>query len=462
MKEKFSKILTIVIIAAIVGGGGYYAYRRYANKSKTASNVKYLSEKVTKTNLAVTVEATGTVSGADEVNVYSNNSGSLSGMAAKAGDHVNKGDLFCKIDDTSTQQDIQSAQITLEHSKLELQALESQMDSLLVRAPMNGKIKSVFVSSGDDTASMKSAYGGMAVMTVGSDNALEITVPFPSSGGKVAAVYTSAGKTVKKGDILFKMDDTSVKNSIAQKDNEIQLAEINLNNKIESLSKATISTPISGIVSVLNVKNGEVINTSNPTLIATITDTSKMEVTLPVDELDINKVKVGQKASISIDDVEGTTFKGEVQSISQEGTTSNNVTTYSVVVTIDNPTGVKIGMNADVTISIESKDVLAVPVEAIVSKNNKKYVMVSDETKQSSGSRKQGNKATKLVEVKTGIKNSSMIEIVSGVTENQTVLVEVNTSSSSSSSKNRNKNNQMGGMSGGMGGGMGGGPGGPQ
>jgi HlyD family secretion protein len=455
MKKKFLRVLSIIIIVFVVGGGGYYAYKKYASKSTATSAAKYSIEKVTKTNLEVTVEATGTVSGIDAVNVYSSNSGLLSGMTAKAGDYVNKGDLFCKIEDTTTQQEIENAKISLQHSKLELQALESQMDSLNVKAPMDGNITKVFVVSGDDTASMKSAYGGMAVMTTGSDNALEVTIPFPSSGGKVAEVYASAGQNVKKGDTLFKLDDTSIKNSIQQKENEIQQAVNSLKNKEEDLAKSTITTPISGIVTVLNVKNGEQVSSGDLKLIATITDTSKMEVTLPVDELDINKVKVGQKATIKIDDIEDKSFEGTVQSISQNGTTSNNVTTYSVVVSIDNPENVKIGMNANVTVKIQSKEnVLAVPVEAILTKNSKKYVMVSSGVQQPSTSNKQAANnvgTTKLVEVQTGIKTTSMIEITSGVSENETILIQLKTSSSSS-------NSMPGGMPGGMGGGMGGPP----
>lgn len=461
MKENVLKILAVVLVAIIVSTGGYFVYKKYVSKKTTTASTKYATEKVTKTNLEVTVEATGTVSGVDAINVYSSNSGSLSGMVAKLGDYVKKGDLFCKINDTSAEQAIEKAQITLEHSKLELQALENQLDSLSITAPMDGKVKSVFVAVGDDTASMKSAYGGMAVMTAGADNALELTVAFPSSGGKVAEVHTTAGQSVKKGDILFKMDDTSIQNNIAQKKNDIMSQETSIKNQEEDLAKATITTPISGIITTLNVKNGEQISSGDLKLIATITDTSKMEVTLSVDELDINKVQVGQKATVKIDDIENKSFQGSVQSIAQNGTTSNNVTTYSVVVSIDNPENVKIGMNANVTIKIQSKEnALAVPTEALITKNNKKYVMVQDSSQQSSNSNKKGINnvgETKLIEVQTGVKTSSMTEIVSGVSENQTILIELSTSSNSSSSKNKNK--QQSGMSG-MGG-MGGGPGGP-
>lgn len=461
MKKKFLKVLPIILLIFLVGAGGYYAYKQKTSKT-AVSTTKYSLSKVTKTNLEITVEATGTVTGADAVNVYSSNTGSIQEMTAKLGAAVNKGDLFCKIDDDTNKQAVENARISLQGSYLQLEALKNQLDDLSITAPIDGAIKAVYAEVGDDVTSIKSTYGGMAMMTVGTDNALETAVPFPSSG-KVVEVCASAGQSVKKGDVLFKLDPTTLNNTIAQKENDIRLAEKNLKDKEETLSKSTITTPISGIVTVLNVKNGEI--ATNEKLIATITDTSKMQVTLAVDELDINKVQVGQTTAIKIDDIENKKFTGIVESIAQSGTTTNNVTTYNVVVTIDNPENVKIGMNANVTIAVQSKEnVLTVPVEAIIEKNGKKYVMVSDGTQKSTTSNNKSsanNKnstnnvtAGKLVEVKTGLKNKTLIEITSGVTEGQVVMTEL--SASTSTSTKSSKNSQSTGMPGGT---MGGPPG---
>ncbi|NMM62010.1 efflux RND transporter periplasmic adaptor subunit [Clostridium sp. P21] len=449
MKEKVLKMSAVIIFILIVGLGGYYAYKKNTSKNALAST-KYSLLKATKTNLDITVEATGSVTGVSEVNVFSANTGTVDGMTAKLGAVVNKGDLFCKIDDSTTKQAVENAQISLQHSYLELQSLKNQLDDLVVTAPISGKVRAVYAGVGDEISSIKSTYGGMAMITVGTDNSYETAVPFPSSG-KVSEVCVSTGQNVNKGDVLFRLDAKTLNNSIAQKENDIKLAQKNLSDKQTDLAKSTISTPISGIVTVLNVKDGEIV--TNEKLMATITDTSKMKVTLAVDELDINQVKTGQTATIKLDDVKDKTFKGSVESISQSGTTTNNVTTYSVVVTIDNPENVKIGMNANVTIAVESKaNVLTVPVEAITEKNGKKYVMVSEETKKSTSSnRKASNNAKpgKLVEVKTGLKNKTLIEITSGVTENQTVMTELTQSTSTSTKSNKSKSSQQGGMQGG-------------
>ena len=70
-----------------------------------------------------------------------------------------------------------------------------------------------------------------------------------------------------------------------------------------------------------------------------------------------------------------------MEQIAEVGNSSNNVTTYDVVVGISNPEGIKLGMNANVTIQVESKEnALVIPAEALVEINNKKYVRVIDNT----------------------------------------------------------------------------------
>lgn len=442
MAKKYLKLLVAIAVIFIIGSGGIIIYKKYNSKSTPASSKIYSTEKVVKTNLEVTVEATGTISGADSVNVFSSITGVVEGMTVKEGDTIKKGDVFCKIDASTTQQEVKNAKISLASKKLELKSLENQLSSLYVKAPIDGKITKVFVEPGDDTSSVQSVYGGMAVMTA-MDDTLEVTIPF-SSSGKVAEVYATVGKTVKKGDVLFKFDDTSLLNSISVKKLEIQQAEINLKEKEADLTKTTIIAPTSGVVTALEVKNGEIVDDSK--LMATITDTSKMQVTIPVDELDISKLKLGQKAKIKVDDIDGKVYDGVVEFISQKGETSNNITNYDVVVSISNPENLKIGMNANVTISIESKEnVLAVPQEAIIEKNDKKYVMVSDSSQKNTNSAE----SKKLVEVQTGIKTTSMIEITSGLSENQIIYVEL----SNDSDSNNNKD-MMQGPPGDMGGGM--------
>ncbi|HEY5525104.1 MAG TPA: HlyD family efflux transporter periplasmic adaptor subunit, partial [Clostridium sp.] len=182
---------------------------------------------------------------------------------------------------------------------------------------------------------------------------------------------------------------------------------------------------------------------------------------------------IGQKTQIKFDAVSDQTYEGAVESIAQTGTSSNNVTTYDVVVSVSNPTNIKVGMNANVTILIDSKDdALTVPTDALVDKDGSKYVMVASSTSDSSSnttnisttaksgtaSRASGTYSGggQLVKVTTGLKNENFVEILDGLTEGEKVLVTLPKTTTSTSTTNKNS---LGGssFSGGTGGYSGGG-----
>jgi HlyD family secretion protein len=103
---------------------------------------------------------------------------------------------------------------------------------------------------------------------------------------------------------------------------------------------------------------------------------------------------------------------------------------------------------------------LTVPVEAIIEKNGKKYVMVQNTQKSSSSTSSNNKRASnsefpgKLVEVKTGLKNKTLVEIISGVTEGETVMTELSNSTNMNTNSNKNRTTQ-GSVSGMRSGGMG-------
>jgi len=177
-----------------------------------------------------------------------------------------------------------------------------------------------------------------------------------------------------------------------------------------------------------------------------------MKVKVAVDELDISSVAVGQKATIKFDAYTDKTFTGTVESAAQTGTTTNDTTTYDVVVSINNPTGIRLGMNANVTIAVQSKeDAIVVPEEALVEINNKKYVRVSDTSDSNSGQNSSTSSTTQsnseLVQITTGIETENYIEVTKGVTVGQSVLVQL--PSSSSSTTTQRGMSGMGGLGGG-------------
>jgi len=147
-----------------------------------------------------------------------------------------------------------------------------------------------------------------------------------------------------------------------------------------------------------------------------IYDLSYLTVTLAVDELDIMSVSVGQKATVTADAVEGRLFEGVVTRVGVNGTTSGGVTTYPVDVRIDETNGLLPGMNVDIVIAVkESANTLAIPADA-VARGNRVLRKTAD------GSI--GEKAPdgyEYVTVEIGMADDSYVEILSGLSEGDTV-----------------------------------------
>ena len=155
-----------------------------------------------------------------------------------------------------------------------------------------------------------------------------------------------------------------------------------------------------------------------PTLFSIANDLSRMQVNASVDEADIGSVYMGQPARIRIESFKNRVFYGKVTRIAPLGVEKDNVTTFAVRVSIDNPTGeIKAMMTANAEILInEHKNVLAVPEQAI-SYDAQKHAFVNvPDPKAKDGMRK--------VSVTVGLANGSNTEITSGVKEGDKVVLQ--------------------------------------
>ena len=177
-----------------------------------------------------------------------------------------------------------------------------------------------------------------------------------------------------------------------------------------------ITAPFAGVVSSLPVAAGDQVNRG--TVVAHITNNSHLETTINVDELDIPKVKVGQKVNIKLNADPDGIYTGKVTTIANEGTVTNGVSTFGVTVLLDQPKNAKVGMTTDSTINVETKkNVLYVPIEAVHTQNNKKFVYVL------TGSNNPNNTSQEMREVTTGSSTDSYVEIKSGLQEGEQVIL---------------------------------------
>lgn len=158
------------------------------------------------------------------------------------------------------------------------------------------------------------------------------------------------------------------RNSLVKAETSLQNAKSNLDKAKVNLGYAEIYSPIDGVVLLREVEVGQTVaaSYSTPTLFTIANDLTQMKVEADVDEADIGQVVVGQKVTFSVDAYIDDIFYGEVQQIRLQPTTTNNVVTYTVIITAHNP-DLKLlpGMTASVTIITEEETGLAVPSEAL-------------------------------------------------------------------------------------------------
>jgi RND family efflux transporter MFP subunit len=278
--------------------------------------------------------------------------------------------------------------------------------------------------------------------------------------GKVEHLYANIGDRVKKGQILVRLEQDDLKARADQaeagyleaaaafdkakidlerdkplaKEGYISQQNIDVLQNVHDIAKArvlrakadqdyakaqlsyaTISAPINGTIASVTTQQGETVaaGLNSPTFI-TIIDLNKLEVNAYVDETDVGKIDVGQEALFTVDTFADRDFKGRVTAVYPRAVLQENVVNYITLISIENSEGkLKPDMTANMTITLKKKKgVLAVPGAAIVREGGKKYAMLQA---------KDGKTIRR--EVKTGWKESTYMEITSGLKEGDVVVI---------------------------------------
>jgi HlyD family secretion protein len=191
----------------------------------------------------------------------------------------------------------------------------------------------------------------------------------------------------------------------------------------EQASYTTILAPMDGVILSRDVEIGDAVSSilvlgSTATLVMTEGDVNEVYVDGKVDEADIAHVYMGQPARIKVESFRDRTFAGKVTKISPMGVEKDNVTTFEVRVSINNPGGeLKALMTANAEILLdEHKGVLTVPENAVMYDNQKNASVQIPDKGQKEGVRKVG--------VTVGLSNGSVTEIATGLKEGDSVVLQ--------------------------------------
>lgn len=192
--------------------------------------------------------------------------------------------------------------------------------------------------------------------------------------GTVTSFPLAAGDTVSEGEAVATIQSTDPA-SLQAADLQVQEAQAKVSTDEGNLGQLSIDIPVSGVVTAITTSPGQLVSTGASIL--TVVDPKALEVTVPVDEVDIDKLHVGQKATITAPAVPGKVFPAVIQNISPVGTNSNGVATFPVTVTLQDTQGLETGMTAVANFTLASGQGLTVPLPAIQRRGTRAFVLVS-------------------------------------------------------------------------------------
>ncbi len=234
------------------------------------------------------------------------------------------------------------------------------------------------------------------------------------------------GRGVAQIDVDIALNEVKAK-TVSLQSAEVMLtgSKVQLGAAQDRLRYTQIDAPMDGIVIQRGIEPGEVVTpgvqaTFEGKALLTVADLSTLIVKADLNQIDVAKVKLGQKVKLTLDALPGKTYEAVITKVAPASSTpkGGTVEVFPVEATLSKTDGeIKPGMTADVRVHIETKpNVLFLPIEAVVKEAGKAFV-----TKVTAG--EGGKQKTDKVEIKTGVRNDRDVELVDGMKEGEKVLI---------------------------------------
>ena len=374
---KIKNLLTISTVLIIVAACG-------KPDQPAEATTFYKKDSVSEKKLEVSIEASGIIEAISSVEIKSKASGEILYLGAEVGDTVEKGSMLGQIDQRTPTNILDQSASDLEASKVRLDNARSQ--------------------------------------------------------------FERGSELHSKGSISDK-DYEDIQENLAQAKSTVVRTEVSYENAKIALDDTVVRSPVAGTIISRPVEVGQVISSptmavGGGTILMTLADLSKVRVRALVDEIDVGKVSIGQVVSIKVAAYRDKEFFGTVAKIEPLAKVEQNVTTFPVLIDIDNDENLLLlGMNTDVVIEILNKDVsmtapsmslrtrkdiysaatiLNIPketvdlflLEKVKGENFNKFIVI-----------KESKKGPQLSWVEIGVSDLSNVEIISGLSQGDTVFI---------------------------------------
>ena len=355
-----------------------------SKEEPTQQTTFYKKENVSSKQLELSIEASGVIEAISSVEIKSKASGEILLLGAEVGDTVEKGSILGQIDQRTPKNILDQAKSDLEASKVRLDNAKSQYER---------------------------------------------------------------GKELHENASISDKDFEDIQEGYAQAKSTLVRTEVTYENAKIALDDTIVRSPVQGTIISRPVEVGQVISSPTSavgggTVLMTMADLSKVRVRALVDEIDVGKVSIGQVVSIKVAAYRDKEFFGVVSKIEPQAKIEQNVTTFPVLIDIDNDENLLLlGMNTDVVIEVLNKEVsLSAPtmslrtrkdiytaasilniskekidtflIDTLEGENFNKFIVIKD-----------SKNGPQLTWVEIGVSDLSNVEIVNGLDKEDSVFI---------------------------------------
>ena len=387
---------------------GYFAM----NATRPAQPVQAMPQTVraTRGDLTGTITTSGQLTPKRDASLAVSIPGIVKEVDVAQGDTVKAGDVLIKLDDSTASQNVDKANLALQMAQVKLDAAQHDYNNKVTWTPNGNQL---------DAAQAGLANAEAAVKAAQSDYDKVAFLPWVSSTQPSLALAQATNNYNKaRADLAYLYSNSP--DTILARDNfqtaqlGLSAAQVDLQMAKDTLSKMTLTAPFDGTITNVNVEVGE--SAAGPVVEMATMD--HLEVILDVDEVDVGALKVGQPASVTFDAWPGQTVTGKVVSIAPKANATANVVNFEVHIGLDKTDlDLRAGMTADAVIqTFQVKGALLLPRDAVEQDTQTGKAYVSLVTLQN---------GVKRTEVKLGQHNDQVVQILSGLQENDEVLANV-------------------------------------
>lgn len=391
---KFYRRTSFWLLVALFSFVAFFIYK----KSTVTVQVKTVPAVIQDLDLTVTATSTGTIRSDMEIKITAQRAGKLTGLFVEEGDMVEAEQKVAEIDPVEAEINLKLSRAALEKASAVLSQMKSALNALLV------EVETGIQSARARLREVEERYERYGKLHEEGHISRLKFIAIESEYHVAKADYEAALSRMD----AFKAKKDEIKAqeaAVREAQNMLELAKLNY-------AYSFIKAPARGIISSRPVSFGETV--ANGTLIAVLITTDSLYIEAFIDEADVGRVRVGQEIRITMDAYPGEIFRSEVYKISPV-VLGGRLETRTFEVRMRPPERgilVKPGMSADIEIVVESvRDCLVIQSQAVMDRDGKKYVYVSNGTRAS------------LREIEVGLSDWTYTQVISGIEEGENVII---------------------------------------